>query len=524
MPNRPSQPPAETTFFPVFRKDQLPPPGDDGASADWLHIAAVLVARAIATGDRSACERLSHDLVQAVAALDDRLGVRVHGLLDVVRAATDVGTVASEAPTSGTLQARFLELVHAEPELQGRQLADRLGTDESQVSRTGRVLSEAGLVERTKEGRVTRWRVTAEGRRAAQAIQGRSPADVARAAQRAFERLIDATDDEPVIDAAAELSRFGVLQRKSTLPRGSVVQVAAPRLPEPVEEQLVGNIVSGSATFGAVVGAAGEWGSHAAATTLSLLILDAVLSPAEELAAVQALGKLGGLDAVRALTSIAARPDCPVELVIATLSAIGPLADGGQVDVTEPGPDPAPSPRWVSDDPRRAEQQLNELLVALQLSAGATTGHVARRARNLGDLIVRWAHANNIPVAASSEDPVAAVVRGAEFFLEFAALETLETHRSGTTDEATVRRGSIEVGGQFINVVIRLGASDGGPSSVEVEIQRDGRDAVGSMSVDVLDAAGHASRLTAQHSDLLWRWAGTVPPSHRPTVVRFHQA
>lgn len=62
------------------------------------------------------------------------------------------------------------------------ELRERLGTDETQLSRTGRRLREAGLASRRKVGRSVSWELTPVGRRALADPQdpprrGRTPAD-----------------------------------------------------------------------------------------------------------------------------------------------------------------------------------------------------------------------------------------------------------------------------------------------------------------------------------------------------------
>jgi AcrR family transcriptional regulator len=66
----------------------------------------------------------------------------------------------------GTQAWRFLsELAETSP-LGSGELRERLGTDETQVSRTGRRLREAGLTERRKVGRSVAWELTPVGARA----------------------------------------------------------------------------------------------------------------------------------------------------------------------------------------------------------------------------------------------------------------------------------------------------------------------------------------------------------------------
>jgi len=81
----------------------------------------------------------------------------------------------------GTLAWRFLSALTDKSPLSSVELRERLSTDETQVSRTGRRLREAGLADRRKVGRSVSWELTAVGRRALESPQdpprsGRAPA------------------------------------------------------------------------------------------------------------------------------------------------------------------------------------------------------------------------------------------------------------------------------------------------------------------------------------------------------------
>ena len=72
----------------------------------------------------------------------------------------------------GTLAWRFLSALTDTAPLGSGELRERLGTDETQLSRTGRRLREAGLAERRKVGRSVSWALTPGGRRALASPQG----------------------------------------------------------------------------------------------------------------------------------------------------------------------------------------------------------------------------------------------------------------------------------------------------------------------------------------------------------------
>ena len=93
---------------------------------------------------------------------------------------SDPAPGAEVAP--GTLAWRFLRALADASPLGSGELRERLDTDETQVSRTGRRLREAGLAERRKVGRTVSWELTAAGRRALGGTQdpprrGGAPAD-----------------------------------------------------------------------------------------------------------------------------------------------------------------------------------------------------------------------------------------------------------------------------------------------------------------------------------------------------------
>jgi AcrR family transcriptional regulator len=65
----------------------------------------------------------------------------------------------------GTQAHRFLAALAGSPHASSSDLRERLDTDETQVSRTGRRLLESGLVTRRKIGRQVFWELTPRGRR-----------------------------------------------------------------------------------------------------------------------------------------------------------------------------------------------------------------------------------------------------------------------------------------------------------------------------------------------------------------------
>jgi AcrR family transcriptional regulator len=75
-----------------------------------------------------------------------------------------IGSEPGSAAPAGTQARRFLEAVDGRPQVGSAELRSLLGTDETQVSRTGRRLLGDGLVTRRKVGRQVFWALTPRGR------------------------------------------------------------------------------------------------------------------------------------------------------------------------------------------------------------------------------------------------------------------------------------------------------------------------------------------------------------------------
>jgi DNA-binding MarR family transcriptional regulator len=98
-------------------------------------------------------------------AADDR---ELTGWLDATVAFAHWGLerVPSQAELAAGTQAHdFLRALDGAPQVGSAELRRRLEVDETQVSRTGRRLLEAGLVARSKVGRQVFWQLTPRGRR-----------------------------------------------------------------------------------------------------------------------------------------------------------------------------------------------------------------------------------------------------------------------------------------------------------------------------------------------------------------------
>jgi AcrR family transcriptional regulator len=89
-----------------------------------------------------------------------------------------VRTEGAPAVADGTHAWHFIETLRDSDEVGSAELRERLGVDETEISRTGRRLLEAGLVARGKVGRQVFWRLTPRGRR----LSGRRPKSARQAA------------------------------------------------------------------------------------------------------------------------------------------------------------------------------------------------------------------------------------------------------------------------------------------------------------------------------------------------------
>ena len=138
----------------------------DGAPAALEAVALGLVDALLAHDDRALEEALGE--LRAVRASADDDGNRA-GWLDALISAAHAGLErlpSRPAIARGTQAHDFLSALATSAQLGSTELRHRLETDETQVSRTGRGLLEAGLVIRRKVGRQVFWQLTPRGKRA----------------------------------------------------------------------------------------------------------------------------------------------------------------------------------------------------------------------------------------------------------------------------------------------------------------------------------------------------------------------
>lgn len=128
--------------------------------------AVARVAHAARTAGRGT-ERLSSELRQVVDEAPDQS--YAHGAADALLAVLEharktTGPLPSDLPLErGSLAARLLLEIEAGVHGANTDLAERLGTDKTQLSRAGRRLRQLRLADCQRDGRLNRWRITPAG-------------------------------------------------------------------------------------------------------------------------------------------------------------------------------------------------------------------------------------------------------------------------------------------------------------------------------------------------------------------------
>lgn len=136
------------------------------------------VAVAVRSTDAAQLRQLHTELtrLRKGAASDLEQGI-CKGLLSVVDAASGLVGGRGLAPQSarlesGSLAARLLLEIDGGVRGANADLADRLDTDQWQVSRAGRRLRDLGLATRARSGRLNGWSLTEAGEREAARLRG----------------------------------------------------------------------------------------------------------------------------------------------------------------------------------------------------------------------------------------------------------------------------------------------------------------------------------------------------------------
>ncbi|MBB5851195.1 MarR family transcriptional regulator [Amycolatopsis umgeniensis] len=104
-----------------------------------------------------------------------RLEAVVTSLAEVAQAALDRAEQATLADTLDpkSWAAKMLLLAHREPHITSSDVCSRLGVHEAQISRSGKMLMERGLVVKTRLGRSKGWYATPRGEAVAKQLADR---------------------------------------------------------------------------------------------------------------------------------------------------------------------------------------------------------------------------------------------------------------------------------------------------------------------------------------------------------------
>jgi hypothetical protein len=135
------------------------------------------VVAGVRSGESASLRRMRAELKRAIGSKRYERGVR-DALIAVIDAALGVPEGRHDlAPQSallepGSLPERMLLEIARGVRGANTDLADRLDTDQWQVSRAGRRLRELGLATRVRTGRLNRWQLTTAGEAEASRLVG----------------------------------------------------------------------------------------------------------------------------------------------------------------------------------------------------------------------------------------------------------------------------------------------------------------------------------------------------------------
>lgn len=429
------------------RTESLPSSAPRRQREDWLRKAAERAAAAVRRGDPALLADLAAELSTAAGELGAGLDDQVLGALAVVEAANRAALVPDGAtlPEPGSVASRMLQALVATPLARNRDLAEQLGTDETQISRAGRHLSDMGLIVRFKRGRENRWVVSPRGQAALMQLRSTDGVHILEIDSLVEELLAAPADAARVAAIAADLVGLGIAKRQSTLTRGSLLRPAAARLSHATEMRLLGSVPQAAPEVqAAVIATLGEWGSEDAVAVLSELLRNA-LPGAIALSLVSALRRLGGLSAAEALCGVIERwqPGDLHELLHSAIDATAELSSGGRADATSSVNSPERSDRWKTNELERAGvllerldaafaavEQLDDLPRYLRLSATQTR----RELRT-------WARANGIgmpsPGGLVVDSAELAVVLGDAFLAAVGAVASRLSGKAGVRTESS---------------------------------------------------------------------------------------
>jgi DNA-binding MarR family transcriptional regulator len=188
----------------------------DAPTAGTVRAMAAIAVDALAESNRAVLEAMREGLRRRlgvwIAGADrspDDPVASINGVLRVVEAAVQ-RLSALELPAAfgpGTHAHRILQAIEHDPGVSNSELRKRLELDETEVSRTGRRLREAGLATRRRFGTVNSWTLSPAGERLLGAMPDQVPASmIAAATERVIEPehlTVSLEDDRATVTAIA---------------------------------------------------------------------------------------------------------------------------------------------------------------------------------------------------------------------------------------------------------------------------------------------------------------------------------
>jgi DNA-binding MarR family transcriptional regulator len=159
----------------------------EAPSSGTVRALAAIAVDALVEGDTSLLETMREGLRRRLGAWmsgaerrpDDPVS-SLSGVLRVIEASAQ-RLSASQLPAAlgpGTYAHQVLQAIAQDPGVSNTELRERLGLDETEVSRTGRRLREAGVATRRRFGRVNSWTLSPAGERLLEAMPETKAASV----------------------------------------------------------------------------------------------------------------------------------------------------------------------------------------------------------------------------------------------------------------------------------------------------------------------------------------------------------
>lgn len=157
--------------------------GEQAAVDRWASAVSRWIVDAALLADTPNLRAAVEVLREAVLRLDPegptaRLEAAVVTLAEVARAGLDRArqNEVADALDPNSWAARMLILVHDQPHITSAEIVTTLETHEAQISRSGKALTEQGLLVKNRHGRLKGWHATPRGAVVAQRLADRANA------------------------------------------------------------------------------------------------------------------------------------------------------------------------------------------------------------------------------------------------------------------------------------------------------------------------------------------------------------